>query len=91
MDNNYTIYPICQTNQISKSTGITIEHNYDGSTVTDTEDSTFDDENRLLSTEEETYDYDSNGNLIEGDTDYRYLSTFLNGEKVNMLPSEIHP
>ncbi|MFO7992297.1 MAG: hypothetical protein R6U61_08425 [Thermoplasmata archaeon] len=60
-------------------------------TVTDTEGSTYDDENRLLSTDGDTYDYDNNGNLIEGDTDYRYLSTFLNGEKVNWLATIGNP
>ena len=33
------------------------------------------------------FTYDNNGNLIEGSTTYRYLSTYLNSQKVNMLTS----
>lgn len=56
---------------------------YDGGTVNATQNSTYDSENQLINKNGQTYDYDNNGNMKEGDTVYRYLSTFLDGEKVN--------
>ncbi|MBU4145211.1 MAG: RHS repeat-associated core domain-containing protein [Candidatus Thermoplasmatota archaeon] len=58
-----------------------------GGTITDTTYSDYDIENRLLSSGNTTYEYDNNGNMILGNTNYRYYSTFLNGYKVNQLVS----
>ena len=44
-----------------------------------------DEENRLLNMGDSDYEYDAKGNQIVGDTEYIYLSTYLNGEKINLL------
>lgn len=56
-------------------------------TVTDTINLQYDIENRLISSGDMNYTYDNNGNMIEGETVYGYLSTFLNGQKINMMSS----
>jgi RHS repeat-associated protein len=77
-DGTQTLYQYNKKNNMVSTTTIT-------ETATETTAMTYDIENRLLQSGATLYEYDNNGNMITGNTAYRYYSTYLDGYKVNWL------
>ncbi len=80
--------------------GLTIKYKYDkkdnlvekkrvvDGEVVKTVNNEYDDENRLISSNDKTYSYDKDGNQVQaGETSFDYMTSFVNGKNVKRLKS----